>query len=197
MLWKIVKKVLKSGFILFIVSFLILEGMIIASAKRIDDAEVDYILVPGASVYIERPSPRLIDRLEKCIEYAEVNKDARIIVSGGRGNGERITEAEAMEDYLVRFGIDRGRIIREDKSRSTYENIKFSNDIIRASDDREDIKLMVITADFHMLRTKFIAESFGFKTYGCPAGTSSRYALVKYSIREYFAFIKTILFDLL
>jgi uncharacterized SAM-binding protein YcdF (DUF218 family) len=175
--------------------FGITETLIYNEGKKVYDGQSDYILLLGAGVYIERPSPRLMERLNKCLEYARYNENAEIIVSGGCGSGERITESEAMENYLVRFGIDEKRIIKEDKSTNTYENMKNAKRIIEKTDNVKDIKLTIITADFHMFRSKLLAGRVGFRADGIPAETTTITAKLRYYVREFFAVYKSILFD--
>lgn len=74
----------------------------------------------------ERVSLTLKLRLDAALEYLEHSPNTAVIVSGGKGDGENISEAEAMKRYLVSHGVDEGRIITEDKSTSTWENFKFS-----------------------------------------------------------------------
>ena len=73
------------------------------------------------------PSLTLKSRLDTAIEYLNITKDdTYIVVSGGQGNGENISEAKAMQRYLIQKGIEEEKIILEDKSTSTNENFKYS-----------------------------------------------------------------------
>ena len=80
------------------------------------------IIVLGAGLKGDTPSLALERRLEKAAEYMNKNGNAIAIVSGGQGKGETISEAQAMENYLLNHGIREDRIIKEDNSTSTYEN---------------------------------------------------------------------------
>ena len=81
----------------------------------------DAVIVLGAGLRGDRPSTTLKGRLNAAYEYHLENPDALIIVSGGQGHDEDITEAEAMKKYLVALGIPDDRIVKEEKSTSTYE----------------------------------------------------------------------------
>ncbi|MGF7058012.1 YdcF family protein [Brassicibacter mesophilus] len=190
------KKIIITMMILFICSFIIIEGILIyqGRAQECVGVDVDYVLVLGARLYGSIPSPALEERLNKTVEYLENNPDTITIVCGGRGHNEDITEASAMEMFLVDRGIDNKAIIKEEKSTSTFENIKNARDIIRETDDRDNISALIITSDFHVFRSKLLAERLGFKAYGVGAKTPEVTVLKSY-IREYFAVIKSLVFD--
>jgi len=99
-----------------------------------------------------------------------------------------------MKIYLTDHGIYEGRLIKEDKSKSTMENLKFTKNIIAKLDDKENMKLMIVTSDSHMFRAKFLAKRNGFKALGMPANTMLALKPTYY-IREYFGVIKSFLLD--
>ena len=95
-----------------------------------------------------------MQRLDKTIEYVNnQEKESKIIVSGGQGRGEDISEAQAMKKYLVNNGIKEELIIMENKSTSTNENLIFSKAIIESytKSDIGDINIKIITSDFDHL----------------------------------------------
>lgn len=190
------KKIIITMMILFICSFIIIEGILIyqGRAQECVGVDVDYVLVLGARLYGSIPSPALEERLNKTVEYLENNPDTITIVCGGQGHNEDITEASAMEMFLVDRGIDNKAIIKEEKSTSTFENIKNARDIIKETDARDNISALIITSDFHVFRSKLLAERLGFKAYGVGAKTPEVTVLKSY-IREYFAVIKSLVFD--
>ena len=112
----------------------------------------DYVIVLGAGLSGEEPSPVLEKRLDKAIEYLNRNNNAKVIVSGGQGKGENMTEALAMYNYLVRSGIDPERIAQEEKATSTYENFMYSKEFM------EDGTAVFITNDFHVVRSVQMAQ---------------------------------------
>ncbi len=117
-----------------------------------------------------------------------------IIVSGGKGAGESITEAEAMERYLAKHDIPRAQIIKEEKSTSTFENFKFSKKMMQNQNMKLDVPILVITNDFHAFRTKMIAKRFGLNITVIPAKTPW-IAVPNLYVREYFAVIKSYFID--
>jgi len=202
------KKWLIRLFFVFLLSFLIIEGMIIYTGQVSEETmkeDVDYIVILGAGVRGDEPSLSLLYRLHEGLNYAKEHQDAKIVLSGGQGSGENITEAEAMKRYLLIHGIKKERLILEDNSTSTYENMMFTkkmidqqevNDETKPKKETEDeaIKLMIVTNDFHMLRAKMLAERQGLIAYGLSAKTPA-IILPKVYTREYFAIIKSFLFD--
>lgn len=191
---KKIYKFSKSLIILFLISFVLIEGLIIINGKikRVD--EVDYMIVLGARLYGDVPSPALYERLKLAEEYLKENPDLKVIVSGGQGPDEYISEAEAMERYFLNRGIDEKRIIVEDKSTSTFENIKNSLNIIKGIDNEERPRVLLVTNSFHIFRSKFLANRLGAKAYGLPAKVPPTILISQY-IREYFAVIKSFVMD--
>ncbi|WP_438824335.1 YdcF family protein [Bacillus sp. JJ1533] len=147
--------------------------------------DADYLIILGAKVNSEIPSLALQYRIDAAAEYAKENENTILIASGGQGPGEDITEAEAMRRELVDKGISESRIYLEDRSTSTYENIKFSKEFIP-----EDAKLgIIVTNDYHLYRSIQIAEDAGLKVKGLPAKTPQVTLLKAYS-REYLSVTK-------
>lgn len=118
----------------------------------------DAVIILGAGIKGERLSLTLKYRLDKGLEYTRRNPDAKIIVTGGKGRGESITEAEAMRRYLVENGVAPQRIIAEDKATSTYENLKFSSEFLLEGD-----RVVIITDGFHIFRGVSMAKKFGLR----------------------------------
>lgn len=163
-----------------------LEIPIIRGAVSEPDSNADYVIVPGAKVNGTNPSRVLRQRLDKAIEYAEQNSDSEIIVTGGKGTDEDISEAEAMKNYLVKKGISDDRIITENKAADTGENLEYSKDIIGDTDK----SIVIVTSDFHMYRAVKIAEQAGFtRISGLPARTDAG-LIPNYYVREAFGVIK-------
>ena len=88
--------------------------------------DLDYIIVLGAHVAGTRLSKALLERTRRALRYLEENPETRAVLSGGQGQGEQISEAEAMYRYLTEHGIDGSRLILEDRSTNTKENLDFS-----------------------------------------------------------------------
>lgn len=92
--------------------------------------KLDYIIVLGAGIKGEQVPPLLASRIDKGIEILKKNPKALVIMSGGQGKGEDIPEGEAMARYAINKGIDESKIIIEDKSTNTKENLLFSSKLM-------------------------------------------------------------------
>jgi uncharacterized SAM-binding protein YcdF (DUF218 family) len=145
----------------------------------------DYIIILGARVKGEIPSLALQYRIDAAANYMKKNKETIAIASGGQGPGEDITEAEAIKEGLLVHGIPSNRIILEDKSTDTVENIRFSKKLI--PDYLENG--LLVTNDFHLYRAKSIAKDQGLNLQGIPAETPT-VAIPKSYLREYLAITK-------
>lgn len=141
--------------LLLFMSFLLVFGSF-DTAKYNEDA----VIVLGAAVHGETPSAMLRGRLDTAVRYHKKNPDALIIVSGGRGPQEDISEAEAMKRYLISHGVDESIIIMEEAATSTLENFRFSKKIL---DERlgEKYSVCYITNEFHIYRAGGFAKKAG------------------------------------
>ncbi len=146
-------------------------------------------VVLGCHVKGTEPSLMLKRRLNAAYEYLEANPDVKCVVTGGQGDGEDVSEADAMKTYLVEKGIDEERILEENKSTSTYENLAFSKAILEENNLNDDI--VIVTDGFHQYRASLIAERLGLDSYSISCNT--RLELVPtYWVREWFALAKEI-----
>lgn len=116
-------------------SFIILEGLIIIEGSKKTTDKVDYVIVLGARLYGDRPSPALLERLKVAKDYLMEDEDIKVVVTGGQGIDEKIPEAHAMAKYLVANGIEQNRIIKEEQATNTFENLQFSLTKLREIDD--------------------------------------------------------------
>ncbi|NLP45858.1 MAG: YdcF family protein [Epulopiscium sp.] len=181
-------------FSLFLLSFLLVEGLILYEGNKFENIEVDYVLVLGARLYGDVPSLSLVERLKTAYNYLDEHKNAKVVVSGGQGPGEDITEAEAMKRDLVDRGIDPNRIIKEDTSTNTFENLQFSLTKIQEVDTVSVTEIAIVSNDFHLFRAKMLAKRAGVQPYGLPAKTPPM-SMVKSYLREYLAVFKSWIFD--
>ncbi len=169
--------------------FIFVESLILYNSyKETPSGAFDYIIVLGAYVDGDQVSLSLRYRLDKAIDYMKKEEDIDVVVTGAKGYNEEYTEASVMKQYLVDNGISEQRIICEDKSYSTYENLKNSYDIIGKS------KVLISTNDFHMFRALMLADRVGFEAYPLNSKTPTVVTLKLY-VREFFAVIKSVLFD--
>ncbi|WP_335872002.1 YdcF family protein [Bacillus sp. 2205SS5-2] len=179
-----------TGSLLFLVYFVSMESMIVSHMDDERSEQVDYVIVLGAGIIKGKPSLVLEERLALAITYLENNRDANVIVSGGIDVGEKISEAEAMRIYLVNAGIDEERIMIEDQATSTYENLLFSKELMENNKE----KVLIITSDFHLFRSKYIAESIGLEAFGTGASVPAPLIPLVHT-REMLAILKTVMID--
>ncbi len=137
--------------------FCIVEGCVISQMHADGREGLDYIIVLGAQVRKDGPSPVLKYRLDKAVEYLNENPDTVCIVSGGQGSNEPWSEAEGMARYLQEKGIDTARILPEDKSQTTEQNITNSKMLMK-----EGASVGIVTNNFHVFRALQIAKSTDF-----------------------------------
>lgn len=194
---KIILRIINSLIIIGVIGFLFIESCIISYSKD-NISEADYMIILGAGLNGEDLSLTLQQRLDKAIQYVQTyNKDIKIIVSGGQGEDELVSEASAMKKYLISQDIDDEQIYVEDKSTSTFENFKFSYEKLDDIESRDigELNIKVVTSDFHAFRSNFIAERAGFKNITFYTNKTHKPIIPAMYTREAFAVIKSILFD--
>lgn len=169
-----------------IVSLVVVETTCMVGACKVEPKKDSTVIVLGCRVKNGKPSLMLMDRLEAAYDYLEQNPDSVCIVSGGKGADESISEAECMYKYLVDKGIDEERIIKEDKSKTTYENFEFSAEIIKEKSFSNSVA--VITNDFHEYRASILAEKFSLEFGAVPSKTVYYMYPINY-VRELFGIL--------
>jgi len=173
-----------------LLSFLIVEGIIIYNMNaKAADIENDYIVILGCQVEGSIPSVRLVQRVNAAVKYLKEHQNVKAVITGGQGPGEDITEAEAMRRILIENEIDEKRILKEDQSTSTIENLKFSNELYRLADRN----VIIVTSDYHIFRSLSIARKLGYKNVSGIPGKSQVFLLPVYLLREYAAVVYYVL----
>ena len=183
--------------ILAITSYLelILIGTIILStkaARRIPAFDKDYILIHGCQIKNDGTLTNLLKgRADRAMEFAKMQKDKTgkdiiFIPSGGKGDDEVISEADAIKNYLLECGIPEDRIFVEDKSTNTFENLRNAMELIRQDAKTDDPKIAFSTTNYHVFRTGVFASQQGVKAEGIGAKTKS-YFWINAFIREFIA----------
>lgn len=177
--------------------FLSVEGLLLSCGERNNTAlPVDAVIVLGAGVNGETPSLILQSRIDAAAGYLEKHPDIPVVLSGGQGPGEDISEAEAMYRALRSGGEEDSRYLLEDKSTSTAENFAFSKALLQENGvDTDTAVIAVVTSDFHCFRAHLIAQREGLTAVDIPAEVPWRLLEVNYYIREFFALGKTLVFD--
>ena len=172
------------GAVLGLALLLIPEAPILVSAVCPGESDAPYVIVLGAAVYGESPSLTLRHRADRALEHLESNPGAVAVVSGGQGEGEAISEAEAMRRYLVnKGGIADHRILCEDRSTSTLENLTFSKAIIEENGGDPD-RVAVVSSSYHIYRAKRMAAALGMEADGLPSSDGYPVYMTGMYIRE-------------
>ena len=164
--------------------YIVTSALILDAAQGDPDEDPAYIVVLGAGLRGSAPSPILSDRIRTAYTYLTEHPDAICIASGGQGEDEEISEAQCIFDHLTEMGIDPDRIWLEDRSTSTWENFKFTLDLIEKNTGSRPETLGGLSNDFHLFRAGIFAKKCGVTPIGIPAPTSSFTLRINYYLRE-------------
>lgn len=181
--------------------------------------QYDYIIIHGAGLDGPRPTPLLAGRIDKALElWNKQHQHGKFVVSGGQGADEVVSEAQAMRDYLLDKGVSADAILMEDKSTTTWENLRYSlaiinadrttgvgatsaatvasrdvtttaSDVSETAASRDDFTTAVVTSDFHVFRCAEYAHNLGIKADGIGSHTKGWYWPTAF-IREFIAITK-------
>lgn len=174
-----------------LMAFILIEMCIVLHASKKPEQEADYLIVLGAKVNGTTPSKLLQFRIEKAYEYLNEHPSCKVIVSGGKGADEGISEAEAMRNGLLLLGIADERIYMEDRSTSTKENLDYSKAMfVSLGEDVKNLNIVVVTTDFHVMRAVKIAKKTGICQVEGLAAKQLWYLAPTNYAREFFALIK-------
>lgn len=166
--------------------FGIVEGLVLGAMTGEPKGELDYVIVLGAQVKGEEPSPTLEQRISRAAEYMKENPDTLLIASGGQGSDEEISEAECIRRTLMeKHGIAGDRILMEDQSTSTAENLRYSMEII----GNADASVGVITNGFHEYRAMMFARKAGFRELSSVPAKTLLPIGIHYTVREFFGVV--------
>ena len=194
------KKVLKYGIIIIVVKAVIVLGInlyirlstknqIIVENGYSNLSDVDCIIILGAGIWGDKPSPMLEDRLLEGIKLYENGVSDKIIMSGDHGKKE-YDEVNIMKNYAIEKGIPSENIFMDHAGFSTYESIYRAKDIFQAK------KIVIVTQKYHLYRALYIANQLGLEAYGVGADPREYVGATNREIREIIArdkdFIKCI-----
>ena len=176
--------------VILLLLFICVEGLIFSDFHRKTGLGADYLIVAGAQVYSYGPSPVLKFRLDAAAEYLLSNPGTKCIVTGGKGSNEVRPEAEVMADYLIGKGITADRIIIENRSTTTTENMKNAAELF----DTTNSTTAIVTNNFHLFRSMRIAKKQGIKNVSGIAADSTLLYLPNNLLREFCGICKDFLF---
>lgn len=164
----------------FIISVLIINA---ANTRASGD---ETLVILGCQVKGTRPSLMLTERLDAAKVYLDEHEDTYCILSGGKGPDEGISEAQCMYNYLTEQGVSADRLILEDRSTSTRENLLYSMEIIKERGLSTNVA--IVTNEFHEYRAFKIAEKLNIKPVAVPACTHW-WLFTTYFMREWYGVI--------
>lgn len=159
-------------FVCVLLIFILVVSVCIAAYGSKDNSSYDEqaVIVLGYGIKENKLPEMLKNRLDKATEYHTKNPNALIIVSGGRSTETKPSEAAVMEKYLISNGVAADKIIKEDKSRTTVENFKFSAEILNKKFG-SNYSAALITNIFHIYRSERYAIAAGIKVNSIGAKT--------------------------
>lgn len=170
----------------------VISGFI--AARHIPKFDKDYLLILGCMIQKDGSLTKLLQsRVDRALEFARMQKEKTgkelvFVPSGGQGGDEVISEAEAMERYILKQGISKDRILKEDQSKNTFENIRNSYELIRERTEHANIAFS--TTNYHVFRAGCIADEMDIPIEGIGAPTRSYFWINAY-IREFIAALNT------
>lgn len=172
--------------IILVLIFYWLDYEMNAALKNEADGSNEYVVILGAKVKPGGiPSQSLKNRLDAAVDYLQKYPTVKAIVTGGQGADEDRTEASVMADYLIEHGISEERVLLEDQSTTTYENLLFAKKLLPENTE----SITIISNDFHLKRATILAQKLGLKA-DVVAAPTPKVVNTKSRIRERLAIIK-------
>ncbi len=142
---------------------------VVAFGSRDEARNADAVIVLGAAQYDGRPSPVLKARLDHAIELVDSGYADRLILTGGVGVGDTVSEAEVGRRYAIRQGVDPERILIEGSGLSSEQSMEA---VARLLDGHSMDSAILVSDPFHMLRLRLMAARLGFRAYSSPTRSS-------------------------
>lgn len=179
-----VKAMTFTGLLALLLSFLIIEGLIVAHRSGTESPDAPTLIVLGAGLHGDVPSAILTARLETALDYLNAHPNAVAVLTGGQGAGETVTEASAMVNWLIARGVEPERLYPEEQATDTVENLLFSAEVIRQKGLSDRVALL--SQGFHLFRAERLAEQTGFhdvQTVSAPI--PQRWLILSVYLREY------------
>ena len=183
--------------------------IVIATHSRdrlMEDPQPEVMVIFGCQMRKDGPSILLKDRLDTALTYWEEHPDIKIVVTGGKGDDEHVSEAQGMYDYLAAHGVDGESIYMEDKSRNTWQNVNYTFALMQQEgwDVTDDV--LLVSSGFHLARIEMLWDRVRtgilrdevyndqyISTLAAPV--SHKPSAVQMFFREPLALVKSFLFD--
>lgn len=183
--------------LIFVLGFVVLLGIVLVGGRDQLQGQPQVMVILGCQANPDGPSVLLRDRLDKALDYLEDHPDLTIVVAGGQGDDEEQSEAQCMYDYLTEHGVDGDQILLEDRSHNTWENLRYTRELLEAQ-GVEATEFVVVSNGFHLARVRMLWERVwdGQTSLSTLAAPSSHLpSRLSMYIREPFALVKSFLFD--
>lgn len=178
---KLIKNLIFAGFILSPIYILYAHHLIRHTANQMTPPNIPYLIVLGAKVDRKTMSRSLFNRAKMALAYLQDNPSTKAVLTGGQGPGEDITEAVSVKNYLKDQGIAEERLLLEERSTSTFDNIAYAKQLYAEVEEA-----VIVSNDFHLFRSIQNAKKLGIKGYPLAAETP-KVVKTKLFIREYAA----------
>lgn len=172
-----------------------LEGLVAANGRSQIQDEPETMIILGANLWDHEPSPVLEARLDTALEYWKEHPNMTVVVTGGMGDDEPVSEASCMAFYLEAQGVPPEQIILEEQAANTMQNLQFSKEILEERGLSTD-NLLVVSSTPHLARAKLLARRNGLdiSTLAAPVPGGIGYKTY-FQLREGAAIVKSFLFD--
>ena len=183
--------------------------IVIATHSRdrlMEDPQPEVMVIFGCQMRRDGPSILLKDRLDTALTYWEEHPDIKIVVTGGKGDDEHVSEAQGMYDYLTAHGVDGESIYMEDKSRNTWQNINNTFALMEREGWSLTDDVLLVSSGFHLARIEMLWDRVRtgilrdevyndqyISTLAAPV--SHKPSAVQMFFREPLALVKSFLFD--
>lgn len=198
---RVLRRVLLALLALALLGFAALEAVVLLGDRTEiaqGEGEPEVMVIFGCQVKPWGPSQLLQDRLDAALAYLAGHPDMTVVVSGGQGPDEPMSEAQCMYDYLTAHGVDGENIVLEDRSSNTWENIQYTQDLFQDGTVEPTGKILAVSNGFHLARIRLLwsREWEGSCTLSTLAAPSSHLpSRLSMYLREPFALAKSWLLD--
>ena len=186
-IWMVIRKPLAIVLVIVLIAMAATAVPILLGVESQPDADCDYLILLGAGVIGEEPSPILQYRIDQAHTYLTAHPDTVCIVTGGKGDDENISEAQCMFNELTAMGIAPERIWLEDQATSTVENFEYSLALLKEKTGSIPGSIGVLSSEFHLFRASLIAKENGLEPIFIAAATEKPIVRINYTLREIFA----------
>lgn len=178
-----------------VVCFAVSLGVVLGGSRDDVKGEPQTMIILGCQVHSWGPSVTLQDRLNEALIWLEDHPDTTVVVTGGKGTDELLSEAQAMANYLMEHGFPEERILLEDRATNTKENLIYSKELLQL-EEGEDV--ILVSNGFHLARARMLWHRLGgergdLSTLAAPM--SHRPSMIKMHLREPLALLKSFLLD--